>query len=175
MDNLRRRRRGAEFRARPADYPFGGWLVQRDFWPHLTLGGELFAQGQDADNDKGFAALNLGGSYNVNEHFSLLFSAGHTIAGDRHTFWYFGFTGHGDRKNPPSRSRRLTTLLQTFDVPLTTFPRRADWRHENNSVTFGLATVFTVNLFAGETLQLKLVPERGYVAETFPAGGRHQN
>ena len=72
------------------NHPYGGWLVQRDFGPHLTLGGELFAQDQDTDNDKGFAALNFGGSYNINEHFSLLFSAGHSVAGDEHTLWYFG-------------------------------------------------------------------------------------
>ena len=72
------------------DYPFAGWLLQRDFGPHLTLGGELFAQGRDTDSDQGFAALNFGGSCNVNEHFSLLFSAGHSVAGDDHTLWYFG-------------------------------------------------------------------------------------
>ncbi len=71
------------------DYPFGGWLVQRDFGPHLTPGGEVFGQGRDTDGDRGFAALNLGGSCNVNEHFSLLFSAGRSVAGDRHTLWYF--------------------------------------------------------------------------------------
>jgi hypothetical protein len=73
------------------DYPFGGWLLQRDFGPHLTLGGEVFAQGRDTDDDHGFAALNFGGSYNINEHFSLLFSAGHSVADDRHMLWYFGF------------------------------------------------------------------------------------
>ncbi len=72
------------------NYPFGGWLVQRDYGPHLALGGELFARDRDTDDDKGFAALNFGGSYNFNEHFSLLFSAGHSIAGDEHTLWYFG-------------------------------------------------------------------------------------
>ena len=72
------------------DYPFGGWLWQRDLGPHLTLGGELFAQGRDTDNDRGFAALNFGGSCNINEHFSLLFSGGHSVAGDEHTRWYFG-------------------------------------------------------------------------------------
>ena len=78
---------GAALNSAPGqrNYPFGGWLVQRDFGPHLTLGGEIFAQGQDTDNDKGFAALNFGGSYNVNEHFSLLFSAEHSVAGDDHT------------------------------------------------------------------------------------------
>jgi len=75
------------------DHPYGGWLLQRNIGEHLSLGGELFAQGRDADNDKGFAALNFGGSYNINEHFSLLFSGGHSVAGDNHTLWYFGFYG----------------------------------------------------------------------------------
>ena len=73
------------------NYPYGGWLLQRDLGEHLTLGGEIFAQGAAADGDQGYAALNLGGTYNVNEHFSLLFSAGHSIAGGEHTLWYFGF------------------------------------------------------------------------------------
>ena len=84
---------GAALNSAPGqrDYPIAGWLVQRDFGPRLTLGGEIFAQGKDTDEDKGFAALNFGGSYNVNEHFSLLFSAGHSVAGDNHTLWYFAF------------------------------------------------------------------------------------
>ena len=72
------------------NYPFGGWLLQRNFGKHLTIGGEIFAQGPDTRADKGFAALNFGGLYNVTEHFSLLFTGGHTVAGDRHTLWYFG-------------------------------------------------------------------------------------
>src|SRR5476649_32232 len=35
-------------------------------------------------------------------------------------------------------------------------------------LTIGLATILTVNLFAGETLQLQLVPERGYVVKNSP-------
>lgn len=84
---------GAALNSAPGqrDYPFGGWMLQRAFGEHLSLGGEIFAQGAATDGDKGFAALNFGGTYSVNEHFSLLFSAGHSIAGDRHTLWYFGF------------------------------------------------------------------------------------
>ena len=83
---------GAALNSAPGqrNYPFGGWLVQRGFGSHLTLGGEIFAQGKDMDGDRGFAALNFGGSYNVNDHFSLLFSAGHSVAGDGHALWYFG-------------------------------------------------------------------------------------
>ena len=72
------------------NYPFGGWLLQRNFGSHLTLGGEIFAQGADTTDDHGFAALNFGGACNFNEHFSLLFSAGHSVAGDSHTLWYAG-------------------------------------------------------------------------------------
>jgi hypothetical protein len=71
------------------DHAYGGWLLQREFNKHLTLGGEMFAEGKDMANDKGFAALNFGGFYNVNEHFSLQFSAGHSVVGDVHTLWYF--------------------------------------------------------------------------------------
>ena len=83
---------GAALNSAPGqrNYPFGGWLLQRNFGKHLTLGGEIFAQGPDTDSDNGFAALNFGGFYNVTEHFSILFSGGHTVAGDRHTLWYFG-------------------------------------------------------------------------------------
>ncbi|MEO6971298.1 MAG: hypothetical protein ABI217_10430 [Chthoniobacterales bacterium] len=72
------------------DYPFGGWLLQRNLGKHLILGGEVFAQGAETSTDKGFAVLNFGGVYNFNEHFSLLFSGGHSVAGARQTIWYFG-------------------------------------------------------------------------------------
>jgi hypothetical protein len=72
------------------DYPFGGWLVQRTFGKHLSLGGELFAQGRDAGRNRGFIALNFGGLYDFKNYFSTLFSAGYTIAGDNHAFFYFG-------------------------------------------------------------------------------------
>jgi Putative MetA-pathway of phenol degradation len=83
---------GAALNSAPGqrDYAYGGWLLQREFGEHLTLGGEIFAQGQDTDDDQGYAALNFGGTYNVNEHFSLLLSAGHSIAGEEHLLWYFG-------------------------------------------------------------------------------------
>ena len=42
------------------------------------------------DNDPEFLALNFGGIYRFNEHLSLLGSAGYSIAGETHLFWYFG-------------------------------------------------------------------------------------
>jgi hypothetical protein len=83
---------GAALNSAPGqrDYPFAGWLVQRDLGKRLTLGGEIFTQGKDMDTDHGFTALNFGGQFNFNEHFSLLFSGGHSVAGDDHNLWYVG-------------------------------------------------------------------------------------
>ena len=82
---------GAALNSAPGErnYPFGGWLLQRDLGEHLMLGGECYAQGRDLDNDRGFVALNFGGSYKINEHFALPFSVGHSLTGDNHVFWYF--------------------------------------------------------------------------------------
>ena len=70
------------------NYGFGGWTVQRDFGPHLTLGAEIFRQGPDTRDDRGFTAANLGGYLNFTENLSLLFSGGRSFAGDHHTLWY---------------------------------------------------------------------------------------
>lgn len=85
------------------NYTFGGWLLQRDFGPRLTLGGEIFAQGADTDRDRGFAAANFGGYYNFTEKFSLLFSAGRSFSGDRHTLWYLALYWTGGPSAPGAR------------------------------------------------------------------------
>jgi hypothetical protein len=81
---------GEAFNSAPGqrNHAFGGWLLQRDLGPHLTLGGEIFTQGADAVDGRGFTAVNVGGGYHFNEGFSLLFSAGRSIRGGRHTLWY---------------------------------------------------------------------------------------
>jgi hypothetical protein len=73
-----------------SNYPFGGWLLQRDLNDQWTLGGELFAQGSDTPSDQGFLLVNIGGQYNFSKNFSLLFSAGHSIVGDDQTVGYLG-------------------------------------------------------------------------------------
>ena len=83
---------GYAFNAAPGarNYPFGGWLLQRDLNDWLTVGGEVFAQGQDTDSDQGFLLANIGGYLNFSPQFSLLFSGGHSIVGDDHTVMYLG-------------------------------------------------------------------------------------
>ena len=82
---------GYAFNSAPGqrDHAFGGWLVQRGFGPHLALGGEIFAQGADSVDGRGFTVANFGGAWNLTDRFSLLFSAGRSIHGERHTLWYF--------------------------------------------------------------------------------------
>jgi len=71
-------------------YAFGGWLVQRDLGGGLALGGEVYARGADTEGGQGATILNAGGTLDIRPGFSLLFSAGHTIAGERHGVVYLG-------------------------------------------------------------------------------------
>jgi hypothetical protein len=72
------------------DYLFAGWLVQRDLSAKLTMGGELYTHGADTREGGGTAIFNAGGYYNFRPDFSLLFSLGHSLAGERHTVGYVG-------------------------------------------------------------------------------------
>jgi hypothetical protein len=81
------------------NHGFAGWLVQRDLGEHLTLGTELFRQGADTTDGRGSTLANAGGYLKFTENFNLLFSAGRSIAGERHTVWYLGlyWTGGSDK------------------------------------------------------------------------------
>ena len=82
---------GYAFNSAPGqrDHAFGGWLVQRAFGARLALGGEIFGQAADSVDGRGFALVNLGGSYAFSDRLSLLFSGGRSVRGERHTIWYF--------------------------------------------------------------------------------------
>lgn len=85
---------GGGFIVNPApgmvDASFGGVLAQYTFSPRWTLGAELFRQNVLAADQPGYTLLNAGGYLNFSQHFSLLFSAGGSIAGARHTVAYLG-------------------------------------------------------------------------------------
>jgi len=72
--------------------------VQRDIGQHLTLGTELFRQGADTTDGRGSTIANAGGYLKFTESFNLLFSAGCSVSGERHTVWYLGlyWTGGPD-------------------------------------------------------------------------------
>ena len=85
---------GGGFIVNPAsgmyDASFGGVLAQYTFDRHWTLGVELFRQNALAADQAGYTLLNAGGYLNFSKNFSLLFSAGGSVAGARHTVAYFG-------------------------------------------------------------------------------------
>jgi len=58
------------------DYWFFGWLLQRQVTDRLSLGGELFHQSADADDGNDTTGFNVGGSYDLDDHYHLLASAG---------------------------------------------------------------------------------------------------
>ena len=69
---------------------FGGWLLQRTMNSRLTLGTEVFRQNSQVIGEDGYTLLNFGGYYNFTPDFSLLFSAGHSVAGEQHGVAYLG-------------------------------------------------------------------------------------
>jgi hypothetical protein len=71
-------------------FPYGGALLLRDCGEHLTLGGEIFARGKPSADEAGSVIANFGGYLNFTKDFSLLFSAGHSIAGERTVVAYLG-------------------------------------------------------------------------------------
>ncbi len=72
------------------DYGFGGFLVQRSFGSGLTLGAEVYTQGATAVGSKATTFYNVGGYINPSDQFSILFSVGHSVAGQSHAIGYFG-------------------------------------------------------------------------------------
>jgi hypothetical protein len=79
------------------NYFFGGLLIQRTLSTALSLGGEVFLQGAQAQSvsvgteppgTRSSAIWNAGGTYNFTPDFSLLFSAGHSFQGDGNTVMY---------------------------------------------------------------------------------------
>jgi len=58
------------------NYWFVGWLLQLQITNQLALGGELFHQTSDKVGEGDTSGFNLGGIYDVTDHYHLLFSAG---------------------------------------------------------------------------------------------------
>jgi len=76
------------------DYPFSGWLLQRDIGKKWTLGGEVFYHGPEGigtPSPRSATMVDLGGYYYFrNPGFQLLFAYGHNIAGQTENYAYLG-------------------------------------------------------------------------------------
>lgn len=73
------------------DYPFAGWLVQRQVNKKVMLGVELFghgAEGEAATSTRSSTMADLGGSYEFRDGFDLLFAGGRSVAGQAETYTY---------------------------------------------------------------------------------------
>ncbi|HXS42321.1 MAG TPA: hypothetical protein VN766_19160 [Stellaceae bacterium] len=73
------------------NYWFAGWLLQRQVTDNLALGGEIFHQTADTVGGADQTGFNLGGIYDFNEHYHLLFSAGRGLqnAASTNEFSYY--------------------------------------------------------------------------------------
>jgi hypothetical protein len=76
------------------DFRFAGWLIQRDLGKKWTLGTEIFYHGPEgfAAPQTGYATLlDVGGYYKFRDPgFQLLFSYGHSLAGQPENYAYLG-------------------------------------------------------------------------------------
>lgn len=77
------------------DYPFAGWLVQRDFGKKWTLGAEAFFHGPEGEGTPQTRASTLidsGGYYKFHgdESYQFLFCYGHSVAGQTENYAYVG-------------------------------------------------------------------------------------
>ncbi|MEO7198665.1 MAG: hypothetical protein ABIY56_00435 [Dokdonella sp.] len=95
----------------------GGLLAQYTFSPRWTLGAEVFRQNELAVDQPSYTVFNAGGYLNFSQKFSLLFSAGASVAGARHTvgylglYWTWGSAGSGS--SAPSPRNFLDQYPQT--------------------------------------------------------------
>jgi hypothetical protein len=86
------------------NYPFAGWLVQRDLSRALTLGGEIFTQGPSAIGGRHATFYTVGGYLKPTDSFNVLFDVGHTISGESHAVGYVGLYwtwGPAEKPEPP--------------------------------------------------------------------------
>jgi hypothetical protein len=72
------------------NYPFAGWLVQKNLSEKLTLGGEIFGRSKDTEDGRSTTILNFGGFFRPTHDFNVLFSVGHSVNGESHSIAYLG-------------------------------------------------------------------------------------
>ena len=67
------------------DYWFTGWLLQRQVTKQLAIGAELFHDTAMTVGGRDSSGFNVGGVYDITEHYHLLFSAGRGLQDVRDT------------------------------------------------------------------------------------------
>ncbi len=100
------------------NWPFAGWLVQRQLNKKITLGAELFGHGAEGDAATSTGAstmLDVGGIYEIKDGFDILFAAGRSIYGQPETYaylslyWTWGPKDASESANP--RGSKMLAVL----------------------------------------------------------------
>ena len=77
-----------------SNFPYAGWLLQRNIGEKWTLGGELWYHGPEGSgtpHDHSSTMVDVGGYYYFRKPaFQLLFNIGHTAVGQSETYAYLG-------------------------------------------------------------------------------------
>jgi hypothetical protein len=76
--------------AESRDYFYAGAVLEREISHRLTIGAELFGNSPQERAANSELAFNVGGTWQLNDHLNLLFSAGRDIVGDTHAMAYIG-------------------------------------------------------------------------------------
>jgi len=94
------------------NYPFAGWLLQRDLGKKLTLGTEVFYHGPEGlatAQTRPATMIDLGGYYKFRDPgFQLLFCYGHTAIGQKENYAYLGLYWTWGNQNAGSTSGGVT-------------------------------------------------------------------
>lgn len=90
------------------NFPFAGWLVQRDLGKKLTLGTEVFyhgPEGQATPQTRPATLVDVGGYYKFRDPgFQLLFCYGHTAIGQKENYAYLGLYWTWGKKKADGRA-----------------------------------------------------------------------
>jgi len=85
------------------NFPFAGWLVQRDLGKKVTLGTEIFYHGPEGlatPQTRPATLVDVGGYYKFRDPgFQLLFCYGHTAIGQTENYAYLGLYWTWGKKN----------------------------------------------------------------------------
>ena len=76
--------------AETRDYVYAGVVLEREISDRLTLGVELFGNSPKERGGRSDVAFNIGGTWKLSTHFSLLFAGGRDIVGDTNAMAYIG-------------------------------------------------------------------------------------
>lgn len=104
------------------NFPFAGWLVQRNVSKKLMVGTELFghgAEGPAATSTRSSTMLDAGGTYEFKDGFDLLFCAGRTVHGQPESYGYLalywtwgpGGSAEGDKTGAKEASAKLLSSI----------------------------------------------------------------